>query len=297
MKTGLVGLGKMGLAMAKRLKSSGRDIVAWDIDPAKRKAAEAAGIAVVATPAEVTAAADAIISIVTDDAGVEWLFTEGGLLAGGAKGKLFIEMTTTRPLTAKTVAALVEKAGGRFVGAPTLGSIPTVAEGKLFVLAGGADEDIARARVVLADLAGEVAAIGPLGAGNTMKLIANMMMAAYLEALAEGLAMGTESGLSLETMLGVLTKGPFASPWLATKIPTLLGQPGDTTLDIAGLRKDILSAVATGSTANVAMPLAMGILTSLNAAIAAGYAGVDLAELPKIFREHMVRHAYQAPKA
>lgn len=296
MKTGVIGLGKMGFAMAKRLKSCGRDIIAWDIDPARRQAAEAAGIAVAATPAEVTAAADAVISIVTDDAGVEWLFTEGGLLAGGAKGKLFVEMTTTRPVTVKAVAALVEKAGGRLVGAPTLGSIPTVVEGKLFVLAGGTDEDIERARAVLTDLAGEVAAIGPLGAGNTMKLIANMMMAAYLEGLAEGLAMGVENGLSLELMLGVLTKGPFASPWLATKIPVILGQSSEMTLDIAGLRKDVLSAVATGSAANVAMPLAMGILTSLNTAIAAGYAGVDLAQLPKIVREHMVRRPYAAPK-
>ena len=96
------------------------------------------------------AAADVVISIITEDNGVRQVFCgSNGFLQGDVTGKLFIEMSTLRPMTGRELAPLVEAAGARLIEAPVLGSIPTVREGRLLALAGGRSEDVERARPVL----------------------------------------------------------------------------------------------------------------------------------------------------
>ena len=290
MKIGVIGIGRMGLAIAKRLVASGVEVCGWDVDAGRSESLAKAGARWLASPAEVVAEGDTILSIVTDDAAVIWLFEDpAGLLAGPASGKLFVEMSTVQPETIRRVGRSVERAGARLVGAPVMGSIPTVDEGKLLVLAGGEEADVERAKAALAPLAREVRRLGPLGAGNAMKLIVNLSMAAYLEALAEGLALGVEEGLAISQMLDVLGQAPTANPWLAAKRSVLLGGPETVTLDLAALRKDVLDAVATGSADGVAMPMAAGILSALSAAVIAGFGARDVGAHPEFFREHMVR--------
>ena len=291
MNVGVVGLGKMGLAIAIRLIERGFDVVGWDVEPSKLEGAREAGVTIAQDPADLALRSDVILSIVTDDAAVRWLFESGrGLLAADVRGKLFVEMSTLQPATVRDVGALADRAGAYLIGAPVLGSIQAVSEGKLLVLAGGAAEQIERSRSVLSALARDVVNLGPLGSANAMKLVVNLTMAAYLGSLAEGLALGQQQGLQLDRMLEILCEAPTANAWLKAKLPALTGETAPTTLDIAALRKDVLSAIATGSTDGVAMPLASGVLSSLSAAVAAGHGYEDLAQLPKFFREHMVRH-------
>lgn len=297
MKVGVIGVGRMGLAMARRLVSRGLEVSCWDVDDMREQSLAGVGARWCGRPAEVVANSDVILSIVTDDAAVRWLFENpDGLLSSPASGKLFVEMSTVQPATIRRVARSVESASGRLLGAPVLGTIPSVEEGKLFVLAGGAQEDIERSRTVLAHLAREVLHLGPLGAGNAMKLIINLSMAAYLQTLAEGLALGAEEGLTIPQMLDVLGQAPTANPWLAAKRPVLLGGPATLTLDLAALRKDVLNAVTTGSVNGVAMPMASGILSALSAAVVAGHGPEDLGVHPQFFRNRMVRRTGDASK-
>jgi 3-hydroxyisobutyrate dehydrogenase-like beta-hydroxyacid dehydrogenase len=90
-------------------------------------------------------------------------------------------------------------------------------------------------------------------------------------------------------MLSVLQEGPYASGWLKSKIDVLQGAKAELTLDIRTLRKDIMSAVATGALCGVPMPLSAGTLASLSAAVAGDHGDGDLAELPKFFREAMLQ--------
>jgi 3-hydroxyisobutyrate dehydrogenase-like beta-hydroxyacid dehydrogenase len=290
MQVGIIGIGRMGLAMARRLVGRGFSVTGWDIDPPRGEALATVGARPCKTPAEVVSLSEVVLSIITDDASVLSLFeSAGGLLAAPAAGKLFVEMSTVQPETMRRVAGPVEAAGARVIAAPVLGSVPTVDEGKLLVLASGRPEDIERSKAVLSHLARAVVALGPLGASNAMKLIVNLTMAAYIEALAEGLALGLEEGLDMEQMLQVLAEAPTANPWLAAKKDVLLGRTAPTTLDLAALRKDVLNAVTAGSLEGVAMPMAAGILSTLSAANATGFGGEDLAQLPRFFRERMVR--------
>jgi 3-hydroxyisobutyrate dehydrogenase-like beta-hydroxyacid dehydrogenase len=289
MKVGLVGLGRMGRAIQARLKESGVAVVGWDRDALAMEKAAENGMQVAAHPRAVADGSDGtVISIITEDHGVRHVFRgKDGFLSGDARGKLFIEMSTLQPMTARELAPMVEAAGARLIDSPVLGTIPQVREGKLFALVGGRAEDLERARPLLEKLTRKISHMGPNGAGYAMKLAANLGLAAFIQATAESLALGAREGLTVEQMLGVLSEAPTANGWLASKKGLLLGEAADITLDLKTLRKDIMSAVATGALDGTAMPLSAGVLTSLSAAVAQGWGDKDIGELARFFREQM----------
>src|SRR5262249_38691528 len=194
----------MGAAIAQRLSEQQFRIVAWDRNDAAMRAGASRGISIAAGPRAVAAEAEIIISIITEDSGVRRVFCgDNGFLAGDVGGKLFIEMSTLQPMTSRELAPLVEAKGARLIDAPVLGTIPSVREGKLVGMAGGRAEDIERARPVLDKLARRIVPMGPIGSGHAMKLAANIGLAAYVQAIAESLALGQKQGLALDKMLDV----------------------------------------------------------------------------------------------
>jgi 3-hydroxyisobutyrate dehydrogenase len=288
MKVGLVGLGRMGRAIAARLSESGCEVTAWDRDARAMKTAAEHQVRLAASPRDVAASGDVVISIITEDNGVQSVYRgDDGFLSGGVKGKLFIEMSTLRPMTARELAPVVEAADARLIESPVLGSIPTARTGKLHALVGGKPEDVERARPVLEKITRRIDHMGPNGAGYAMKLAANLGLAAYIQGIAESLALGQREGLTLEQMLSVFAEAPTANAWLGMKKGLLLGEPADITLDLKTMRKDIMSMVATGATNGTGMPLASGMLAAFSAAVAQGWGDKDIGELPKFFREHM----------
>ena len=162
-----------------------------------------------------------------------------GFLEADVKGKLFIEMSTWGPDTVRGLSTVLQMRGGAIGIREFLGSIPTVTEGKLLSLAGGDARDIERARPVLAKLTRAIVHMVPVGSGHTMKLAVNLLMANYLQALAEGLALGVENGLKLDQMLDVFANSPLANGILTNKLPRLRGGPETMTLDLKTLRKDV----------------------------------------------------------
>jgi len=286
----VVGLGRMGLRIAQRLAASGLDVTGWDRNPASVRDLAAGGIATATDAAAAARAGEIVISCITEDAGVRNLFTgPAGFLTVDVAGKLFVEMSTLRPQTAHELAPLVRARGAAFIDSPVLGSISAIPRGALQALVGGSREDVERARVVHDPLTRSVVHMGPIGSGYAMKLVANLGLATYLQSLAEALAMGTAEGLTLDAMLGVLSEATTANAWIANRKPILTGEADDVTLDIRTMRKDVMSAVATGSKAGVAMPVASGTLAAFSAAVASGYGDGDIGQMPKFLREAMVQ--------
>ena len=324
MKVGLVGLGRMGAAIAQRLNERGCEVAAWDRNPKAREAQAKRGLRIVNNPRAVASAADVVLSIITEDKGVRQIFAgPDGFLSGEIKGKLFIEMSTLQPMTHRELAPVVKARGAHLVDSPVMGSIPTVREGRLLALLGGDAADVERARSVLDHLTRRIVHIGPNGAGCAMKLAVNLGMAVYLQSLAEAISLGASEGLKLDQMLDIFGEAPTASPWLKGKVgwalfPEFLvvvivmavataalqldrggvkldgeahaeSVSGDITLDIRTMRKDVMSAIATGARNGVAMPATSGTLASLSAAVAGGWGDRDLAEVPRYFREFMLQ--------
>jgi 3-hydroxyisobutyrate dehydrogenase len=291
MKLGIVGLGRMGAAMSERLRHQGLDVVGWDHDANKNRALAASGLRIAADARGVAEQSEIVISSITEDHGVRRIFAgPAGFLEADVKGKLFIEMSTLQPMTGRELAPVVEASGARLIEAPVLGTIPQVRGGTLLAMVGGRAEDVERARSVLEKMTRRIVHMGSNGCGYAMKLAANLGLGAYIQALAESLALGVRHGLTVEQMLDVIQEGPYACGWLKSKADVLKGAKADITLDIRTLRKDIMSAVATGALSGVPTPLSAGTLTSLSAAVEGGYGGGDLAELPKFFREAMLQN-------
>jgi 3-hydroxyisobutyrate dehydrogenase-like beta-hydroxyacid dehydrogenase len=203
MRVAILGTGKMGGAMARRLKSQGHELTLWN---RTRERAEALGAgAVAATPAEAAKQAEIVISSLTDpDAVRKTYFGEGGA-AKAAQGQVFVEMSTAGPEVAKEVAAAIESAGAQFVEAPVIGSIAAVEAGTLVVLAAGNAAAIERARPVLQAL-GEVRRLGALGSAASLKLVANSMLAGVTALAAELQAAGTRAGLDAEDVFYVIAR-------------------------------------------------------------------------------------------
>jgi 3-hydroxyisobutyrate dehydrogenase len=290
MTLGIVGLGRMGAAISERLRSQGFDVIGWDHDAGKNQALAAGGLRIAANPRDVAANAEIVLSSITEDNGVRGIYSgPNGFLEADVTGKLFIEMSTLQPMTGRALAPLVEARGARLIDAPVLGTIPQVRAGTLFAMVGGRAEDVARGRAVLEKMTRRIVHMGPNGSGYAMKLAANLGLGAYIQAIAESLALGAQEGLALDQMVDVLQESATASGWLKAKAAVLMGATDEMTLDIRTLRKDMVSAIATGALSGVPMPLTSGTLASLSAAVANDYGSGDIAELPKFFREAMLQ--------
>jgi 3-hydroxyisobutyrate dehydrogenase-like beta-hydroxyacid dehydrogenase len=210
-KVAILGTGKMGGAMARRLASAGYDVILWNRTPAR--AAELHIGSVAATPAGAVGAADIVISSLTNDAAVrDVYFGEHGAL-GAARNRVLIDTSTAGPEVMDELGreALARKA--RLLSAPVLGSVPAIESGALLILAGGDRGDLDEALPVLGHL-GEVRYVGDRGNAQRLKLIANSMLGITSAAAAELLTSGVAMGLDPAQVFSILVR--FA-PGLAVR--------------------------------------------------------------------------------
>jgi 3-hydroxyisobutyrate dehydrogenase/2-hydroxy-3-oxopropionate reductase len=202
-KVAILGTGKMGSAIARRLAEAGFELTLWNRTRAR---AEALGIGtVVDSAAEAARGADVVISSLTGPEAVRaaYLGPDGALV--GASGKLFIEMSTAGPDLVAGLAAEAKAAGACLVDAPILGAPPVVRKGDAAVLVGGLDDDVECARMVLSHL-GTVRHVGPQGSAARLKLVANSMLADVILAAAELQVAGESAGLAPDDVFWVLAR-------------------------------------------------------------------------------------------
>lgn len=203
MRVAILGTGKMGGAMARRLNSAGHELILWN---RTRERAEALGIGrVAATPAQAAEGAEIVISMLTDADAVRAAYLGEGGAIKSARRQVFIEMSTAGPDVAKEVAPGIESAGAQFVEAPVMGSIGAIESGTVVVLAAGPDAAIERALPVLEAL-GQVRRVGDLGSAASLKLVANSMIAGVSALAAELQSAGTAAGLNPEDVFWVITR-------------------------------------------------------------------------------------------
>jgi 3-hydroxyisobutyrate dehydrogenase-like beta-hydroxyacid dehydrogenase len=203
MRVAILGTGKMGSAMAKRLKSEGHELTLWN---RTRERAEALGIGrVAATPAEAAENADVVISILTDADAVRSAYLGEGGAAKVAKNQVFVEMSTAGPDVVRELLPVIEETGAKFVECPVLGSVTAMETGKGLLFAAGDDTALERARPVLESL-GEVRRITDAESAAKLKLIANTALMTVSALAAELLAAGAAAALDAEDVFWVLTR-------------------------------------------------------------------------------------------
>ncbi len=211
MKIAILGLGAMGSRMAARAVAAGHEVVSWNRSPRRVEGAVPAE-----SPRVAATSAELVLSMLTgDEASREvWLRPESGALAGLRPGALAVAMSTVSPGWAVALSGAVTEAGGRFIAAPVIGTLPHAEAGILGILAGGEAEDVADAEPGLACM-GAVKHVGDPRAALTLKLAINGLFASEVALLVEALRLLETADIGRDTGLELLEKTPVFAPILS----------------------------------------------------------------------------------
>jgi 3-hydroxyisobutyrate dehydrogenase len=286
LKIGIAGTGRMGSAVAGRLLGLGHEVIVWNRTPAKTKALEAAGAKVAATPAELAARSEAVITFLTDATAIAAMYHgTDGLLVRDVRGKLFVDMSTVRPETEVALAAKVRAKGAAFVECPVGGTIGPAKEGKLFGFAGGEAGDVARARPILDQLCRRVEHVGAVGAGASMKLAINLPLMVYWQALGEALSLCQPLGIDATRLMDIFADTSGAPNMLKVRgqsiAATLQGkETAPVTVDIETICKDLRTMVEEAQSMNRTLPLTSRTLECFDEAVKDGWGARDVTMFP-----------------
>jgi 3-hydroxyisobutyrate dehydrogenase len=286
MHVGVAGLGKMGAAIALRLIETGNQVTVWNRTPQKTASIVAAGAAAAASPAALASAVDAVITILTDAAAIDEVYSgPAGLLAGAVAGKLFIEMSTVRPEVEIALAAKVRAAGAAFVECPVGGTTGPARQGKLIGLVGAVEADAARARPLIEQLCRRIEYCGPVGTGSVMKLTINLPLLVYWQALGEALALCRPLGIDPARLIDLLADTSGGPNVLKVRGPAvakmLKGEDaGPVTFSLDTSAKDLRTMLAEAAERGIDMPVVRETLACYEEASRNGLGDGEVSALP-----------------
>lgn len=221
-RVAIIGLGTMGFGMASNWLAKGFEVTVYNRTRAKAEPLATKGARIAATPRDAAEGADIVAAMVADDGVSRGVWTgPAGALAGLKRGAVAIESSTLTPDWIKELAALVQAKGGDLLDAPVGGSRAAANDGKLVFFVGGDAATLTKARAALDAVGQAVHHLGPTGAGATWKLINNVMGAAHLAVVAEGLALAGKAGIDLAQATELIKTGVSASPMVLNKIARL----------------------------------------------------------------------------
>lgn len=284
----VVGLGRMGAAMARRFAAAGHPLVVWNRDPAKAGAVAAdTGATIVETAAAAAAQADVVVSSLADDRALRAVYLGGdGIASGVGAGTLVIDTSTVDPSTVAEIGTAVDATGADFIDCPVSGSVATVEASALVVMAGGPEELVERAEPVLSAVAKSVIRCGDRGAGAACKLAVNGLVHGLNLALAEALVLAEKAGVDRETAYEVFASGAGGAPFVSYKRDAFL-HPEETpvafSLDLVAKDLDLITQLA----ARVGAPMGQAVtgLGIVRRAIDAGMGDRDMSAVAVHLRD------------
>ncbi|MBI5423947.1 MAG: NAD(P)-dependent oxidoreductase [Opitutae bacterium] len=273
-----VGVGRMGGNMARRLKDCGYAVtVVYDAHaPTSAALAAEIGAMSAARLADVTAAADVIFTVVTDDAAQLAVFAESGdSLLMGARGKVFVNCATLTPGVHVEVERRAKAAGASSLEGCMASSIPQARNGTLYLMCGGDRAVFERVEPILKNLSSALRYIGAAGQAAQVKALVNMVMNIHTAALAEGLGLGQALGLDLDMLREVFAQTGANSQVLKTDGEDMQNRAHDCYFSAAHAAKDSTIAWQLGRDVGLELPLAAATKAQFDRMVARGLGGLD----------------------
>jgi 3-hydroxyisobutyrate dehydrogenase-like beta-hydroxyacid dehydrogenase len=272
----LLGVGRMGSAMARSLSRNGHALVLYNRSPEKAQAlASELGASVAGTAAEAVARSAVAISMVSDEAAVEALYRgPDGVLDGLSAGTVLLEMSTVPPHVVQGLEEEVRSRGGAILDAPVSGSVALAEAGTLTIMAGGEAGDLERARPVLEGLSAQIFHMGPLGTGATIKLAVNSIIFGLNQILAEALVLAEKAGVERATAYEVFANSAIAAPYTKYKQAAFVDPEGTPVAFSLGLAAKDLDLILTLARA-VGATMAQTEVNLASVTAAADLAGAD----------------------
>lgn len=275
----LLGTGLLGAPIAFRLASTGLAVTVWNRTAFRASPLGEAGLEVVPTPVEALLASPVTILMLADGPAIrEVLFSPEAVAA--LAGRTVVQMGTIGPDESRAFAAEIAAAGGEWVEAPVLGSIPQADSGTLQVMVGGTADQLERLEPLFSCLGKDIRLVGEVGKAAALKLALNQLIGSLTAAFATSLAYVRAEGLDPEIFMGILRPSALYAPTFDKKLGRMLdGEYSNPTFPLRLLRKDVELFARAASEAGVGSRMAEAVLSIVDTAMEKGLAEGDYSAL------------------
>jgi 3-hydroxyisobutyrate dehydrogenase-like beta-hydroxyacid dehydrogenase len=282
---GFIGLGLMGRPMSLNLVKAGYSVTVWNRSAARADEVVAAGAKLAKSPQEAAAASDFLISIVSDPPALEEiLWGAHGAMPALKRGGIYMDSSTISPTLARKIAGACAERGARFLDAPVTGGDWGAKKGELVFMIGGDADTLKAAEPVIGVMGKKWFHLGPNGAGQTIKLAMNMILALQVDALAEALALVTRAGLQGEKLVEVLQSSMGRSGLLDVKAPNLLKGEYAPSFPLRLMHKDLGLALDLANQLGVALPATAAARETYSAVKGAAKEDLDYSAVMKFWK-------------
>lgn len=283
-KIALIGCGVMGNAIGSRLQSVGYELIAFDVDQAKLAQLEAKGALPATSASDAAARADAVVLSLNSARIVrEAVFGDKGVAEGARQGTVIIDMSSIEPIATRQLCADAREAGMKWLDCPLSGGAPKALEGKLTVLVGGDPADFAEAKPILDDLCQNLTLMGPSGAGQTTKLINQVLCALNFVAVAEATRLAVDAGVDAQRIPAALGGGRADSAILQEFMGKMARNDYSPTGRIDNMVKDLSAVQTLAVHTGTAMPMTSLCMEIHRLMVSAGFGAADNAALMKFY--------------
>ena len=281
----LLGLGTMGGAMAANLARAGVPLTVWNRTPGRAAALTALGAVEARTPGHAAAGADIVLICVSDTRDVEAiLFGPDGVADGARPGLLVIDCSTIAPAATREFAARLAELGVSMVDAPVSGGSEGARNATLTIFVGGEAGDVERARPVLESIGRTITHVGPIGSGQSVKAVNQVILAGAYLGVAEGIVLALKAGLDTPQVVEALGGGAAQSWVLTNRSGRMIGNEYPLGFKVALHRKDLGIALGLAREPGVDLPVSSLVAELEDGLIDGGHADEDMSALARTIR-------------
>jgi 2-hydroxy-3-oxopropionate reductase len=283
-RVGFVGLGLMGLPMARNILKAGYQLTVWNRTAAKAALLVAEGAEQAGSPAEVARRSDVVVTIVTDSPDVEAVAGgENGVLAGAGAGSVWIDMSTISPEVTRRLGAAAAERGVEALDAPVSGGPPGAEAGTLSIMVGGKQEVFDACLPLLQTMGKTITRVGDLGAGQVTKACNQVVIAATLAGIAEALVLGSKAGVDPALIRQALLGGYAGSRLLEVHGQRMIEHAFDPGFFVKLHDKDLHIVLDMARSLSVAVPVSALAAQHFNALVADGDGELDNSAMLKVY--------------
>ena len=285
-KIGFIGVGIMGKPMAKNLIKAGYPLIVHDINPEPVDELVGLGAERGNSPADVAKRSEIVITMLPDSPDVEKVVLgEKGVLEGINQGSVIIDMSSISPIVARKAAEEAKKRGVEMLDAPVSGGEPGAIKGTLAIMVGGDSSTFEECKELLEKMGGSITYVGSYGAGQTVKLANQIIVALNIAAVGEALVLGKKAGVDLELLYKAIRGGLAGSAVLDAKVPMILDRNFKPGFRIKLHQKDLRNTLLTASTLNIPLPLTSLVQQIITALVNEGYQDLDHSAIVRFSEE------------
>jgi len=289
-RIGLIGLGLMGRPMGMNLLKAGYALTVWNRSAARADELVAAGATLARSPKEVAAASEVLLTVVSDPPALEEVLWGSGGKNDGAlsalkPGSIYIDCSTVSPALVGKIAEACRSAGVHFLDAPMTGGDWGAKKGELVFMVGGEAETLKNAEPILGVLGKKWFHLGPNGAGQTIKLGMNLILALQVDALAEALALVTTAGVPGERLIEVLQSSMARAGVLDVKAPLMLKNEYPPSFPLRLMHKDIGLALDLAKQYAITLPAAAAAYSTYDAVKKSSTDDPDFAAVARFWKK------------